>query len=60
MTREDWIAICAHHLQRHWRTVDPQELDQVAGELWEDERLRVQPPAEAAREWLLPIVAQSG
>jgi hypothetical protein len=57
MTREDWIAACAHHLQLHWRTVDPEELGQVAGELWADERLRVLPPAEAARTWLQPIAA---
>jgi len=55
MNRDDWIAICAHHLQRHWRTVAPQELDEVAAELWADSRLRCMPPGDAAQVWLSPI-----
>lgn len=37
-------------LQEHWRTVDPVQLEEVAGDLWQDVRLRALPPAEAAVE----------
>ncbi|MGO4392402.1 hypothetical protein AB4Z46_13715 [Variovorax sp. M-6] len=55
MERDDWIAVCAHQLQRQWRTVDPDQLDEVAADLWRDERLRAMAPARAAVEWLAPI-----
>ena len=51
-----WIAACAHTLQQHWRTVDPDQLEELAGELWRDERLRSMPPGDAAKAWLEPIV----
>ncbi|VTU36189.1 hypothetical protein [Variovorax sp. PBL-E5] len=55
-TPEDlWIAACAHRLQQRWRTVDPLELERVAAEIWRDDRLRAMPPAQAAREWLMPL-----
>ena len=56
MEREIWIARCAHRLQRHWRTVDPEQLDEVAADLWKDERLRELPPEAAAVAWLGPIM----
>jgi len=55
MDRDIWIAVCAHRLQRQWRTVDPEQLDEVAGDLWNDERLRQLPPADAAVDWLRPV-----
>jgi len=55
MEREIWIALCAHRLQRQWRTVDPAQLDEVAGDLWNDERLRQLAPADAAADWLRPV-----
>lgn len=55
MERETWIACCAHRLQRRWRTVDPEQLDEVAADLWEDEVLREMPPDAAAVAWLGPI-----
>ena len=48
MERDDWIAACAHQLQRRWRTVDPEQLDEVAADLWSDARLRAMPPVRAA------------
>jgi len=39
-----WIAACAHRLQQQWRTVDPLLLEEVAADLWRDERLRSLPP----------------
>lgn len=50
-----WIAACAHRLQQQWRTVDPLQLEEVAAELWRDERLRSLPPDAAAVVWLGPI-----
>ncbi|RZI69715.1 MAG: hypothetical protein EOP80_17695 [Variovorax sp.] len=55
MDREIWIAACAHRLQRHWRTVDPELLEEVAGDLWTDRALRELPPHEAAVAWLEPV-----
>ncbi len=54
-TTEIWIAACAHQLQRHWRTVDPEQLEEVAADLWRDETLRALAPAEAAVVWLEPV-----
>ncbi|WP_345537106.1 hypothetical protein [Variovorax defluvii] len=50
-----WIAACAHRLQQQWRTVDPLQLEEVAADLWRDERLRSMTPDEAARAWLEPV-----
>lgn len=58
MEQDVWIAAFAHRLQRHWRTVHPDELDQVAADLWRDERLRGLGPVEAAEEWLKPIASR--
>lgn len=55
MDRETWMAVCAHRLHRQWRTVDPDLLDEVAGDLWRDERLREMPPDAAAIAWLEPV-----
>ena len=54
-----WIAACAHVLQQRWRTVDPAQLEEVAGDLWRDERLRAMPPKEAAVAWLEPVAGAS-
>lgn len=54
-----WTAACAHHLQKHWRTVDPTELEAVASEIWRDPHLQAQAPDAAATEWLRPIEAKS-
>ncbi len=50
-----WIAACAHVLQQQWRTVDPGQLEELAGDLWRDERLRSMTPSDAARAWLEPV-----
>jgi hypothetical protein len=55
MEREIWIAVCAHRLQRQWRTIDPDQLDELAADLWKDERLRRMAPDEAATHWLEPL-----
>ncbi|MNV81996.1 hypothetical protein [Variovorax sp. 38R] len=50
-----WIGTCAHRLQQQWHTVDPIELEDVARDLWRDERFRAMPPTDAATDWLKPI-----
>lgn len=50
-----WIAACAHRLQQRWRTVDPKVLEEVADDIWRDQRLRAMTPAAAALEWLKPV-----
>ena len=50
-----WIAACAHRLQQQWRTVDPEQLEEVAGDLWRDARLRSMEPGDAAQAWLRPL-----
>jgi len=60
MDREIWIAVCAHRLQRQWRTIDPDQLDELAGDLWKDERLRSMAPEEAAARWLEPLGSGQG
>ena len=50
-----WIEACAHRLQRQWRTVDPEVLEEVARDLAQDPRLRAMAPGEAAVDWLKPV-----
>ncbi|MBT2321881.1 hypothetical protein J7E62_05860 [Variovorax paradoxus] len=59
MDREIWIAVCAHRLQRKWRTVDPDQLDELAADLWQDEKLRALAPDDAATLWLEPLASAS-
>lgn len=39
-------------------TVDPEQLDEVAADLWRDERLREMPPEAAAIAWLGPLLQE--
>ena len=54
-TEEIWIAACAHELQRRWRTVDPEQLEELSADLWRVEELRALSPAQAAKMWLRPV-----
>jgi len=36
MTAREWIARCSARLQQQWRTVDPDQLDDLANDLWAD------------------------
>lgn len=55
-TADIWVAACAHALQRHWRTVDPMQLEEIAEQLRHDEKLRNLTPSEAAQTWLKSVV----
>jgi len=59
-TEEIWIAACAYALQRHWRMVDPEQLEEVSGDLLRDERLRGMTPGQAAMLWLEPVACHAG
>jgi len=54
-TEEIWIAACAHELQRRWRTIDPEQLEELATDLWRVVELRVLSPTQAAKTWLTPV-----
>ena len=51
----DWVSAVAERLQQRWRTVAPGQLDDLACDLWRDERLRSMEPEKAVDEWLLPV-----
>lgn len=48
----NWIAKCSARLQLQWRTVSPDQLDDLANDLWGDVELRALPPERAAVAWL--------
>jgi hypothetical protein len=50
--------MCAQKLHQRWVTIDAVQLEEVAMEIWKDERLRSLPPDEAASLWLAPVVAK--
>lgn len=50
-----WVYYCAKRLKRHWRTVDPAQLDELAEDLAKDVRLRRMSPMAAAALWLEPV-----
>lgn len=50
-----WIAACARKLNERWRTVDTEQLEEVAMDIWQDARLRTMDPSEAAVQWLMPV-----
>ena len=52
-----WITRCAERLRERWQTVESEQLEEVAIELWRDSHLRTLPPAEAATLWLTPVVS---
>lgn len=55
LTPTQWIQLCAERLHERWHTVAQEQLEEVATEIWTDDRLRHMPPAEAAAAWLQPL-----
>ncbi len=55
MSSRDWLRAMSERLQQQWPTIDPQRLDDLALDLWRDERLRALPAPEAAELWLQPV-----
>jgi hypothetical protein len=58
LAAREWIVKCSARLQQHWRTIDPDRLEDLASDLWTDQRLRAMEPTAAAEEWLRPVLAQ--
>jgi hypothetical protein len=58
MTPSQWISKCAERLHDRWQTVEHAQLEEVAVGIWQEERLRILPPAEAAALWLTPIASE--
>lgn len=56
LSEPEWVAIAAHRLHYRWRSVHPDQLDEVAAELWRDEHLRGLEPVQAVDTWLTPIL----
>ena len=48
----EWVAQCTRRLRQHWRTIDLASLEEVAVQLYADERMRSMAAAEAAASWL--------
>lgn len=55
LSPQEWIALASHRLARRWRHVDAEQLDEVAADLYRDEKLRSFEPAAAADNWLAPM-----
>jgi len=51
-----WIYYCAQQLKRHWRTVDPEQLEELATDLACEAHLRALSPTAAALKWLEPVI----
>jgi hypothetical protein len=51
-----WIYYCAQQLKRHWRTVDPEQLEELAADLACEAHLRALSPRAAALKWLEPVM----
>ena len=54
-----WLAAVSARLQQRWPTIDPEQLDDLALDLWRDEKLRAMEPERAADEWLRPVNADA-
>lgn len=50
-----WIYYCARRLKSHWRTVDTQQLEELAADLARDADLRALSPQAAAARFLEPV-----
>ena len=56
LPRHHWIAVAAHRLRFRWRTIAPEQLEELADTLWCDDDLRELEPERAVDCWLRPIV----
>ena len=54
-----WIYYCARQLKMHWRTVDPDQLEELANDLAQEPNLRQLSPQAAAAKWMEPELLPS-
>jgi hypothetical protein len=59
MDTQEWIARCSARLHAQWPRLHQDMRDEVAADLWRDERWRQMEPEVAAVEWLGQGVATS-
>jgi hypothetical protein len=52
MDRQEWIARCSARLREQWPRLALEQLQEVAGELHDDTRRRLEEPERAAVLWL--------
>lgn len=60
LARHYWVAVAAHRLQFRWRTVAPEQLEELADTLWHDDELRDLEPERAVDRWLRPVDPRQG
>ncbi len=58
MEQIDWIAACAHRLHRQWRSVQIEDVEEIAAALWREPTFRTMTPVAAAEQWLRPVMAE--
>jgi len=51
-----WIFYCVRQLKMHWRTVDPEQLEELAADLAREPHLRQMSPQAAAAKWMEPVL----
>lgn len=52
LSPQEWIALASPRLARRWRRVNTEQLDEVAADLYRDEKLRSLAPSAAVDNWL--------
>lgn len=52
MDEHEWIIRCSARLHAQWARIARELRDEVAGELWAEERWRSREPEQAAVDWL--------
>lgn len=55
----DMWNYCARQLKMHWRTVDPDQLEELANDLAQEPILRQLSPQAAAAKWMEPDLLPS-
>jgi hypothetical protein len=52
MDELEWVARCSARLHAQWPRIGRPDRDEVARQLFDDERWRAKEPEEAALEWV--------
>ena len=59
MDAQEWVTRCSARLHAKWPRILKEQRDEVAGELWADERWKSLEPECAAAQWLEQGVPES-
>ncbi|TAH13250.1 MAG: hypothetical protein EAZ11_03340 [Curvibacter sp.] len=52
METNEWVARCSARLHAHWPRLQREQRDEVARDLWNDQRWQQREPEVAVVEWL--------